>query len=198
MKKHLLLVSAFVFLFAGCESQSGTTSSQKAAKITLTETEVKDMGSNSNAAAQLLVRKAVLNEMKGVKYTEEEKKELEEIKKNIEIEYFLNKKAMETANVDDMEVLQVYKDNMDKLKEADIVQVLPQIKDQMLLQRREEEKVKYMNSLVDKYDLNAELKKHFPEIDKAAEVKAAEEKKAPEAVKAEPEKAEKKEEKKTK
>ena len=156
------------------------------------------MGSNSNAAAQLLVRKAVLNEMKGVKYTEEEKKELEEIKKNIEIEYFLNKKAMETANVDDMEVLQVYKDNMDKLKEADIVQVLPQIKDQMLLQRREEEKVKYMNSLVDKYDLNAELKKHFPEIDKAAEVKPAEEKKAPEAVKAEPEKAENKEEKKTK
>ncbi len=67
--------------------------------------------------------------MENVKYSEEEKKELEEIKENIELEYFLNKKAMETANVDDMEVLQVYQNNIDKLKDADITAVLPQLKD---------------------------------------------------------------------
>ena len=106
---------------------------------------------------------------------------------------------METAAVDDMEVLQVYQNNMDKLKDQDIVQILPQIKDQMVLQRREEEKVKYMNSLVEKYDLNAELKKHFPEIDKPVEeVKPAEETKAPEAVKTEAAKEEKKADKKAK
>lgn len=203
MKKQLLVLSAFVFLLGGCESQSGTSTS-KPAKITLTETEVKDMGNNSNAGAQLLVRKAVLKEMSQVKYTEDEKKELEEIKKNVEIEFFLNKKAMETTKVDDMEVLQVYQNNMDKLKEADIVQVLPQLKDQMLLQRREEEKVKYMNSLVEKYDLNAELKKHFPEIEKQAEAQkevkpAVENKKSDDKVKAQPEKqVEKKADKKTK
>lgn len=86
---------------------------------------------------------------------------------------------METANVDDMEVLQVYQNNIDKLKDADITAVLPQLKDQMLFQRREEEKVKYMNSLVEKYKLNDELKKYFPESENkeetAEEVESAEE-----------------------
>lgn len=91
---------------------------------------------------------------------------------------------METANVDDMEVLQVYQNNIDKLKDADITAVLPQLKDQMLFQRREEEKVKYMNSLVEKYKLNDELKKYFPESENkeetAEEVKPAEENKTEE------------------
>ena len=176
MKKQLIILSAFVLLLGGCGNEESK--APKVAAIKLTEQEIKDTGNNSNIGAQLLVKKAVLKEMNGVKYTEDEKKELEELKKNIEIEYFLNKKAMETTNVDDMEVLQVYQNNIDKLKEADIVTILPQLKEQMLLQRREEEKVKYMNSLVEKYDLNSELKKYFPEIEKPVEkVKAVEDKK---------------------
>lgn len=187
MKKQLLMLLAFAFILGGCESQSGGSPKQQNTKITLTEAEVNETKDNSNAAAQILVRKAILREMSGAKYTEEEKKELNEIKENIEMEYFLNKKAAETAAVDDMEVLQVYQNNADKLKDADIVQVLPQIKEQMLLQRREEEKVKYMNSLVEKYDLNAEIRKHFPEtIQPVEEVKISEEPSA-EAVPAEAE-----------
>ena len=49
--------------------------------------------------------------------------------------------------------------NADKLKDSDIIKVLPEIK-----QRVSEEKVKYMNSLVTKYDLNNILKKYFPNI----------------------------------
>ena len=180
MKKNLIILGAFVFLLSGC----GTEQKPKEVKISLTEQEMKDSENNSNIAAQILVKKAVLKEMENVKYSEEEKKELEEIKENIELEYFLNKKAMETANVDDMEVLQVYQNNIDKLKDADITAVLPQLKDQMLFQRREEEKVKYMNSLVEKYKLNDELKKYFPESENkeetAEEVKPAEESKAEE------------------
>lgn len=180
MKKQLMILTASVLLIGGCGVKESTAS--KIAKITLTEQEAKDTAENSNAAAQILVRKAILQEMRGVKYSEDEKKELEELKKNIEIEYFLNKKAMETANVDDMEVLQVYQNNIDKLKEGDIVTILSQLKNQMLLQRREEEKVKYMNSLVEKYDLNNELKKYFPESEKKAEeVKPIEEKETIEA-----------------
>lgn len=177
MKKKLIILSVFAFLLAGCETNQKTSAS-KEVKISLTEQEVKDTENNSNAAAQILVKKAVLKEMENAVYTEEEKKELEEIKENIELEYFLNKKAMETAKVDDMEVLQVYQNNIDKLKEGDIVEILPQLKDQMLYQRREEEKIKYMNSLVEKYKLNDELKKYFPETEKqeetAEEVKPAE------------------------
>lgn len=120
-----MILTASVLLIGGCGVKESTAS--KIAKITLTEQEAKDTAENSNAAAQILVRKAILQEMRGVKYSEDEK-ELEELKKNVEIEYFLNKKAMETANVDDMEVLQVYQNNIDKLKEGDIVTILPQLK----------------------------------------------------------------------
>lgn len=182
MKKQLIILSTFALLLGGCGNEENK--SPKVAAIKLTEQEIKDAGNNSNIGAQILVKKAVLKEMNGVKYTEDEKKELEELKKNVEIEYFLNKKAMETTNVDDMEVLQVYQNNIDKLKEADIVTILPQLKEQMLLQRREEEKVKYMNSLVEKYDLNGELKKYFPEAEeKQEEVKPTEEKEISKSVK---------------
>ena len=182
MKKQLMILTVSAFLVGGCGAKE--TAAPKIDKITLTEQEIKDTQKNSNAAAQLLVRKAILKEMNDVKYNEEEKKELEELKKNLELEYFLNKKAMETTAVDDMEVLQVYQNNIDKLKEGDIVEILPQLKNQMLLQRREEEKVKYMNSLVEKYDLNGELKKYFPEAEeKQEEVKPTEEKEISKSVK---------------
>lgn len=174
MKKQLFALSIFVLLFGGCKTQENAT--EKNLKITLTQEEVKEAENNSNIGAQLLVRKAILKEMSSIKYTEEEKKELEEIKKNVEIDYFLNKKAMETTKVDDMEVLQVYQNNADKLKDTDITIILPQLKEQMILQRREEEKVKYMNTLVEKYNLNEELKKYFPNIENKEEVKSNEKK----------------------
>ena len=174
MKKQLFALSILVLLFGGCKTQENTTG--KNSKINLTQEEVKEAENNSNIAAQTLVKKAILKEMSETKYTEDEKKELEEIKKNIEMEYFLNKKAMETTKIDDMEVLQVYQNNADKLKDVDITVVLPQLKEQMVLQKREEEKVKYMNSLVEKYKLNDELKKYFPETENKEEVKSVENK----------------------
>lgn len=54
--------------------------------------------------------------------------------------------------------------NADKLKDSDIIKVLPEIKEKLFLQRVSDEKVKYMNSLVTKYDLNNILKKYFPNI----------------------------------
>lgn len=160
MKKFLTL-SVLALLFVACENN--TSENKVSGKIELTKEEIEKTKDNSNAAAGLLVRKAVLKEMAEYKYTEEEKKELEEIKKNVEIEYFLNRQGIKSAKVDDTEVLQVYQNNIDKLKDADIVKVMPEIKEKMLMQRAGEEKIKYMNSLVEKYKLNDELKKYFPE-----------------------------------
>lgn len=180
MKKQFIILSAFLILLGGC-NQEGNVAPKKI-EIKLTEEEVKEAGNNSNIGAQILVKKAILKEMSEVKYTEEEKKELESIKEKmkeeIEMEYFLNKKAMETTNVDDMEVLEVYQNNIEKLKNIDIVEVLPQLKEQMLLNKREQEKVNYMNSLVGKYDLNNILAEYFPGIKKdEAKVLPQEEKK---------------------
>lgn len=82
MKKQLMILAVSAFLVGGCGAKE--TAAPKIDKITLTEQEIKDTQKNSNAAAQLLVRKAILKEMNDVKYSEEEKKELEELKKNLE------------------------------------------------------------------------------------------------------------------
>ena len=62
--------------------------------IRLTEKELKNVKENKDAIAQLLVKKAILNEIKEKKYNDEEKKSLEELKTNIEKQmlqlYWLN------------------------------------------------------------------------------------------------------------
>ena len=56
--------------------------------IKLTKKELETLGENKDAIAQLLVRKAILEEMGKKEYTEEEKKYLEEMKLNMEIEFY--------------------------------------------------------------------------------------------------------------
>ncbi len=58
--------------------------------IKLTKKELEVLGENKDAIAQLLVRKAILEEMEKKEYTEEEKRYLEEMKLNMEIEFYLN------------------------------------------------------------------------------------------------------------
>ena len=57
--------------------------------IRLTEKELESVKENKDAVAQLLVRKAILAEMEAKEYNEEEKKYLEELKLNMEIEFYL-------------------------------------------------------------------------------------------------------------
>ena len=65
--------------------------------IKLTKKELEALGENKDAVAQLLVRKAILAEMEKKEYTEEEKKYLEEMKLNMEIEFYLNSVAQKTC-----------------------------------------------------------------------------------------------------
>lgn len=153
--KKLIIISTLLALFSACNQ----TLNQPNNTLSLTKEELATIGNNSNAAASLLVKKAVEKEMSTYQYTTEEKQELDKAIENLKLEFFLNRVASKNTVVNDVEVLQIYKDNADKLKDSDIIKVLPEIK-----QRVSEEKVKYMNSLVTKYDLNNILKKYFPNI----------------------------------
>lgn len=153
--KKLIIISTLLALFSACNQ----TLNQPNNTLSLTKEELATVGNNSNAAASLLVKKAVEKEMSTYQYTTEEKQELDKAIENLKLEFFLNRVASKNTVVNDVEVLQIYKDNADKLKDSDIIKVLPEIK-----QRVSEEKVKYMNSLVTKYDLNNILKKYFPNI----------------------------------
>ena len=136
--------------------------------IKLTKKELEALGENKDAVAQLLVRKAILAEMENKEYTEEEKKYLEEMKLNIEIEFYLNSIAQKTVQVYDYELLEVYKNNTELLKDKNTVEVYPQLQQALFNQKLGEEKVKVINGLVEKYKINDILKEYIkveePEI----------------------------------
>ena len=136
--------------------------------IKLTKKELEALGENKDAVAQLLVRKAILAEMENREYTEEEKKYLEEMKLSMEIEFYLNSIAQKTVQVYDYELLEVYKNNTELLKDKNTVEVYPQLQQALFNQKLGEEKVKVINGLVEKYKINDILKEYIkveePEI----------------------------------
>ena len=129
--------------------------------IKLTKEELEVLGENKDAIAQLLVRKAILNEMKTKEYTEEEKKYLEEMKINMEIEFYLNSIAQKTVQIFDYELLEVYKNNAELLKDKNTVDVYPQLQQAVFNQKLGEEKVKVINEIVEKYKINDVLKEYI-------------------------------------
>ena len=98
--------------------------------------------------------------MEKKKYTEEEKKYLEEMKLNLEIEFYLNSIAQKTVQVYDYELLEVYKNNAELLKDKNTVEVYPQLQQALFNQKLGEEKVKVINKLVEKYKINDVLKEY--------------------------------------
>lgn len=152
MKKFLLL--GFILLMAGC--------SNTPPKVELTPTEVTQLNGDTNKGAELLIRKAILNDMSKYNYTSTEKNNLQLMKENLEIEYYLNTVAAKKVNISDEEVVAIYNNNRDKLKGIKAEVALPQIREQLYLQQINNEKVNYINSLVEKYQLNSKLNSHFP------------------------------------
>ena len=157
MKKYLVLTS-ILFTIMGCSAVSP----KKNVEIKLTQEDLKNAGNNKNIGASILVKKSILKEMSEYKYTPEEEKTLEDTLENVQIEFYLNNLASKKVTVTDEEVLKVYNNNIDKLKNIDKNTALSQIKHQIFLQKVTNEKTEYMNSLVNKYDLNTLLNKYFP------------------------------------
>lgn len=135
--------------------------------IKLTEKELENVRENKDAIAQLLVRKAILNEMKEKKYTAEEEKHLEELKLNMEIEFYLTTIAQNNITISDYELLEVYKNNSELLKDKNTVEIYPQLQQALFNKKLGEEKVKVINEIVEKYKINDVLKEYIkPEEEK--------------------------------
>lgn len=153
MKKYLFLGILTVMLI-GCNNVSK--------KVELTPKEISQIEENSNQGAEILVRKAIIKEMSEYKYTPEEKKMLDEALENLEIEFFLNRVSVKRVNITDEQVLSIYEANKEQLKNIKPEIALPQIKEQLILQQANREKINYINSLVEKYQLNEKFKTYFP------------------------------------
>ena len=181
MKTKLFFLSAvFLLVMSGCGKEVASNNETKKevsapkVEINLTQEEVNSTDGNANLGAQLLVRKAVLKEMEANKYTPEEEKELNSAIENLKLEFFLNRTTSKNVTVSDEEVLATYKENGEKLKDADIEVVFPQIKEKIFLYKVNNEKINYMNSLVEKYRLNDKIKEYYKPVEETQEVKVPE------------------------
>ena len=74
----------------------------------------------------------------------------------------MNRLAVKKVNVSDEEVLAIYNANKDKLKDIKMEIALPQIREQLFLQKVNNEKINYINSLIEKNQLNDKIKLYFP------------------------------------
>ena len=153
MRKYILLGILSVVLI-GCSNTSS--------KIELTPSEIREVENNQNEIAGILIKKAILKDMNGYKYDREEKEALDEAKENLEIEFYMNRLAVKKVNVSDEEVLAIYNANKDKLKDIKMEIALPQIREQLFLQKVNNEKINYINSLIEKNQLNDKIKLYFP------------------------------------
>ncbi|MHD0319492.1 hypothetical protein [Fusobacterium sp. THCT1E2] len=131
--------------------------------IRLTEKELESVKENKDAVAQLLVRKAILTEMEAKEYSEEEKKYLEELKLNMEIEFYLGTLAQKNITISDYELLEIYKNNAEVLKDKNITEIYPQLQQSLINQKIGEEKLVIINGIVEKYNLNETLKEYINE-----------------------------------
>lgn len=80
----------------------------------------------------------------------------------MEIEYYLNSMAQKTVQIYDYELLEVYKNNAEFLKDKNTMDIYPQLQQALFNQKLGEEKVKVINGIVEKYKINDLLKEYTP------------------------------------
>lgn len=164
MKKKIILLSLGILVLGlvGCQTNKKDVTKNNKDIVTLTKNEKELANGNPNIGAQLLVRKAVLNEMKQADISDKEKFELEFIKDNIAINYYLEKMLDKNIQTTEATIQQVYEENKDKFPDKSLEEVHDQIEQLLLEQMKNEKLITYYNQLVDKYKLNDALKNEFP------------------------------------
>lgn len=162
MKKYFYLAILILGITA-CNTDTANNKNEKVTEISLTQDELKTVENNKDAVASLLVKKAISKEMKEVAYTDEEKKALNNSIEDIKMEFYLDYLAKKDVTVDDAEVLKFYQDNEKLFANQDITLVFPKIKEVLYNQKIYDKKVKYLDDLVLKYNLEDTMKKYFPE-----------------------------------
>ena len=106
MTKKFLAVSFLSLLLVACGGGNGSGSSGSGA-LELSQRDKELANGNPNVAAEILVQKAILQEAKNEKLTEEEQYNLDLAKQEVEVSFYLQKKFAKefstVSNVSDEE-----------------------------------------------------------------------------------------------
>ena len=133
--------------------------------LEITKVELEQLEGNKDRMLQLLLKKALLKEMVEKKYTEQEKAILAELKENTEVEFYLNCISKKDIQIEQHELLEVYKNNLETLKDKNISEVFPQLQQAIVNQKLREEKIKTINQIIEKHKLNDLMEKYSNETE---------------------------------
>ncbi|WP_427169338.1 hypothetical protein KST23_05855 [Fusobacterium nucleatum] len=161
MTKQFLAVSFLSFLLVACGENSGS------GTLALSQRDKELANGNSNVAAELLIQKAILQEAKKEKMTEEEQYNLDLAKQELEVNFYLqkkfNKEFSEVSVVTEEEAKKYYNENKEEIGNISFENIKEAIENEIIYQKQTEIVHKYYDDLAEKYKINDILNKEYPE-----------------------------------
>ena len=122
---------------------------------------------NPNVAAEILVQKAILQEAKNEKLTEEEQYNLDLAKQEVEVSFYLQKKFDKefstVSNVSDEEAKKYYDEHKSEIGNTPFETIKAAIVNEIIYQKQTEIVHKYYDDLAEKYKINDILNKEYPQ-----------------------------------
>ena len=182
MTKKLLAVSFLALMLVACGGGSNSNSPSSGVESLELSQRDKDLANgNPNVAAEILVQKAILQESKNEKLTEEEQYNLDLAKQEVEVSFYLQKKFDKefstVSNVSDEEAKKYYDEHKSEIGNRPFETIKAAIVNEIIYQKQTEIVHKYYDDLAEKYKINDILNKEYPqEVTNTEEAKQEEKK----------------------
>ena len=164
MTKKLLVVSFLSLILVACGGNSGSSAS---GTLGLSQRDKELANGNTNIAAEILIQKAILQEARDEKLTEEEQYNLDLAKQEVEVNFYLQKKFDKefstVSNVGDEEAKKYYDEHKAEIGNTPFETLKDAIINEIVYQRQTEIVHKYYDDLAEKYKINDILNKEYPQ-----------------------------------
>ena len=168
MTKKFLAVSFLSLILVACggnSNNSNSSSSSSRGALELTEIDKKLANGNVDEAGKILLQKAILQEAKNQKLTEEEQYNLDLAKQEVEVNFYLRKKFdkdfSNVSAVSEEEAKKYYDEHKSEIGNTPFEKIKDEIETEIVYQRQTEIVYKYYDDLAEKYKINDILNKEY-------------------------------------
>ncbi len=166
MTKKFLAVSFLSLMLVACGGGNSSGNSGSG-ELELSQRDKELANGNPNVAAEILVQKAILQEAKNEKLTEEEQYNLDLAKQEVEVSFYLQKKFDKefstVSNVSDEEAKKYYDEHKAEIGNTPFETIKAAIVNEIIYQKQTEIVHKYYDDLAEKYKINDILNKEYPQ-----------------------------------
>lgn len=161
MLKKFFVLSFLSLILISCGGNSVDSSPLK-----LNKRDKELANGNSDVAAEILIKKAILKEAKKEKLTDEEQYNLDLAKQEVEVSFYLQKKFDKESGqafvVNEEEAKKYYDEHKSEIGNVSFETIKEAIENEIIIQRQAEISYKYYDSLAKKYKINDILAKEYP------------------------------------